>query len=358
MTGEVPPIYFYIPEEKIPRDMPSPQDAYEDVYWQGFSEGIYCWTLRTYLYLRAVGFPCQLIGHIPSEGMVLAHQKSLPIDLKPNPKLLIVCLQADRGRHPYAQIHVVQNPRLTKPRILGDRYLLPARENLYMPLWPQSGIIPRDRARGSLFENVAFFGLEINLALELSKPSWSNAIADLGLRWQIINSDRWHDYSDVDVVLAVRDFGKPDTAWDFKPATKLFNAWHAGVPAILGCESAYRGERKSELDFVEVKSLNETIAALKRLRDDRALRQAMVEHGWLRAQETQRDAMIQRWKTLMNERLIPAYENWCNSSWYRQSFWLRRQLATQTLEKRKSVQKLRNLLGIRSRMRSLLSKSS
>ena len=44
--------------------------------------------------------------------------RSLPIyfyipeaDLQPNSRQLFVCCQADRSRHNYAQIHIVQNPR-------------------------------------------------------------------------------------------------------------------------------------------------------------------------------------------------------------------------------------------------------
>lgn len=50
-----------------------------------------------------------------------------------------------------------------------------------------------------------------------------------------------------------------------KPALKLFNARHAGVPAILDAESAYRAERMSELDYIEVMSVDGTLLALKLL---------------------------------------------------------------------------------------------
>ena len=40
--------------------------------------------------------------------------------------------------------------------------------------------------------------------------------------------------------------------WYLKPPSKLFNSWLAGVPAVLGHESAYRAERRSDLDYIEV----------------------------------------------------------------------------------------------------------
>jgi len=350
MSDRLPPIYFYIPQSDWIEDMPESADT----YWVGFRRGIYCWTLQTYLRLKADGFACELVGSMPTEGIVVAHWDSLPKDLQPEPRLLIVCLQADRARHPYAQVHVVQNPRglLTQLMLLGDRYLLPG-GRYYMPLWPQPGLIPRNPARGDRFENVAFFGLEENLLPELQAASWHDQVDALGLRWQVVSSfERWNDYSDVDVILAVRSFEQSDYTW--KPATKLYNAWHAGVPAILGRESAYRAERKSELDYLEVASLTDVISALKRLCDERALRQAMVENGRLRAQETQPAQLVARWRNLITEEIIPEYKAWISSSWYRQSFLQRRQLAIQTREMRKGLQQFRNSLGIRTRVRSLL----
>jgi hypothetical protein len=47
----------------------------------------------------------------------------------------------------------------------------------------------------------------------------------------------WHDYSTDDLVLAVRDLTEKDAL--VKPASKLVNAWIAGVPALLGPEPAF-----------------------------------------------------------------------------------------------------------------------
>lgn len=80
---------------------------------------------------------------------------------------------------------------------------------------------------------------------ELQQPAWQEQLKALGLNWHVVTtSSRWHDYSDVDVVLAARAFGRPNSyAW--KPATKLYNAWHAGVPAIFSGESSLLAERQS-----------------------------------------------------------------------------------------------------------------
>jgi hypothetical protein len=351
MSDRLPLIYFYLPQQDWPEDMPPDADS----YWVGFRRGIYCWTLQTYLRLRADGFPCQLVGTLPDEGIAIAHWDSLPPDWQPTAKLLLVCIQADRARHPYAQIHIVQNPKgLVKDlMLLGDRLLLPG-QDYYMPLWPQPGLIPREQSRGDLFENIAFFGLADNLLPELQASSWQERVKALGLNWVVVDDfERWNDYSNVDAILAVRSFTQKDFTW--KPATKLYNAWHAGVPAILGCESAYQAERQSEFDYLEVSSLDDIVAALEHLRDDAEFRQIVGERGKIRAKETDSTCLTQQWKNLILHKFVPAYELWQYNRLYRQSFLKRRWLAVKTREMRKNLQKQRNNLGIRSRLRSLFS---
>ncbi|WP_199245876.1 hypothetical protein [[Phormidium] sp. ETS-05] len=298
------PIYFYIPQADWP-DSPIPDNA--DTYWAGFggnlTSGVYAWTVQTYLRLKHNGFPCELTGKLPEQGIVLAHRSSLPFHLQPGDKLVIVCLKADYDKHPYAQIHIVLNQEETQN--LAGSY--------YMPHWIQSGLIPRDAGRGDRFENIAYFGIEKNLAPELRDPAWAEKLQELGLNWRVVSRERWHDFSDVDAILAVRNFA-PETDYKWKPASKLVNAWHAGVPAILGCESAYQAERQSELDYMEVTSVDEAIKALQRLRDDQDLRHKMVENGQFRAQSTTPKQLTERWQKFLTDVAIPEYDRWCSSS--------------------------------------------
>lgn len=357
MTNGLPPIYFYIPQSDWPAgNFLESSKSYQEIIKGCVSTGTYGWILQTYLYLKDSGFPCHLIGSIPTEGIVLAYRKTLPENLQPSAKLLIVCIQGDEGQHPYAQLHLVQNRQevLSPYRVLGDRYLFSGK-TYYMPYWPQPGLIPRDPARGDRFENVAYVGREMNIAPELRESSWQEQLKALGLRWQIVsNREQWNDYRNIDVILAVRSFSRVKN-YHWKPAAKLYNAWHAGVPAILGCDSAYRIERKSDIDYIEVDSLEETIAALKRLRDDLELRRAMIENGRVRAEETKAETLVTKWRNFITDVAVPAYEGWCNASTLtKQLFSTRRTLAATTRNQRKSIQNLRNILGVRSRLRSLV----
>jgi len=118
-------------------------------------------------------------------------------------------------------------------------------------------------------------GVEQNIADELLDDTFREQMKSLGLNWQLVHDKaKWPDYSNMDAMLAVRSFG--GNTHDNKPAAKLYNAWHAGVPAVLGQESAFRHEGSPGNDYVEVGSPAETVAVLKRLKEDLTFRQDLV----------------------------------------------------------------------------------
>lgn len=305
-----PSISFYVPQRYFPKVLP----AAAEENWSGFGWGLYAWTIQTYLRLQAIGFPCQLVSSLPSEGIVLFHRDALRAQdqpLKPKPKLLLICLKAEKKPYPYAQIHVVQNP--TEVSTLKNSY--------YLPHWPQPGLIPRHPRRGDHFETIAYFGHINNLAPELQAPSWSQQLAALGLRWQpIVNThhwdnisqidNRWNDYSNIDAVVAVRSF-TPGQTYPDKPATKLYNSWLAGVPALLGAESAYQAEGQAPTNYLEVTSLTELIAVITLLKDYPVWRQTLVPNGLLQGQRYLPEQLTDRWRQFLVEVAIPAWYRWC-----------------------------------------------
>jgi hypothetical protein len=308
---ELPPIYFYLPKRYFPQSLPVSADE----NWLGFGLGIYAWTLQTYLRLQANGFPCQLVSNFPTEGIVLVHRNALRAHrkpLKPGQKILLICLKAEERPYPYAQLHVVQNP--VEVATIKDSY--------YLPHWTQPGLIPRHHERGNCFENIAFFGHATNLTPELQTPSWEKQLAEIGLRWCPILNDnnwqdyssldsRWHDYSNVDAIVAVRSFNSSLT-YSNKPATKLYNAWLAKVPALLGGESAYQSEGQKNVNYLEVTSRQELIDSLKKLQEDSSLRQTLTRNGWRRGQDFLPEKTTKKWQDFLTEVAIPAFHTWCD----------------------------------------------
>ena len=99
------------------------------------------------------------------------------------------------------------------------------------------------------------------------------------------------------------------------------------LPAVLGRESAYRSERQSALDYIEVASPEEAVAAVEMLQGDRNLRRAMIENGRIRAQETGNAQIVGQWRHFLTKVAVPAYYRWCTASiWQQQIFLTRRYL--------------------------------
>ncbi|MGD1950890.1 MAG: hypothetical protein ACFB14_14750 [Leptolyngbyaceae cyanobacterium] len=305
-------IYFYIPVAFWPDQLPT--SSAEN--WSGFGLGMYAWTVQTYLRLREAGFHCQLTHRLPEEGVVLFHANAVRGEtIQPGPRRLLICLKAEATLCPQAQLHVVQNPSEIS-EWLGCYFI---------PHWPQPGLLPRLSERRERFETVAFLGHRNSLAIELMEPGWPQQLKQRHLNWlPVINTNawdkhqyidtRWNDYQHVDVIVAVRRFCERRPGYRSKPATKLYNAWLAGVPAILGQELAYRAEGRPGVDYLEANSMNEVLACLDKLQQDVVFRKRLVKKGQLRSIHYTPEVITQRWQQFLTQVAIPAYHTWCSRS--------------------------------------------
>lgn len=310
-----PPIVlqFYLP---YPKDRLADLPRCPDDYWawivrhRSVGEGKYSWTLQTYLYLRAAGISCALATEFPRRGIVITHRDFLPVFQFPRSDVFLVCIKPDRKEHTWAQHYVVQN-RSDKTFAQFGAYRVSD-----TPSWPQPSLVARDEGRGDLCVNIAYFGRMMNLAPELQVEQWGRELRGLGLRWMRMPLEKWNDYSQVDVTVSIRGFGEsaatddPVLDPDSKPPAKLTNSWLAGVPAVVGAESSYRNIRQSDLDFLEVGTRSELIAALVRLRDDKALYEKMRAHAAVRAHEFSVAGVRRRWEAILETEILARYEAW------------------------------------------------
>ena len=69
----------------------------------------------------------------------------MPPDFIPGPEQCFLSVSADGPLHVGADVHIVQNKAQCR--------LLP--EAIFVPHWPQPGLVRRDPSRGVIFENVA-----------------------------------------------------------------------------------------------------------------------------------------------------------------------------------------------------------
>jgi len=301
------------PEVALFLDDPRPLEELERLDperdWRELVRGERVWILKTFLHLRAAGHPVRLAAAAPRSGLVVFHAKqrgalarSLAAQGLRVPRSVLIGVRGDLRQPMIADFEILQSARWAGPRRFAVTH------------WPQGGLVPRDPARGQRIERVAFKGFAANLAASFRAAAWADELARRGLTWRAdsvafagLATDQgaldWNDYSQVDLVVAVRP---PDRRlWTSKPATKLINAWRAGVPAILGPEHAYRELRRSPLDYLEVESAAEALAAIDRLRENSALYRAMALRGLERAAEVTVEAVTWRWAQVLFD-LVPA----------------------------------------------------
>ncbi len=263
-----------------------------------------------YLMLKNEGFLVQICREYPKQGILLIH-KAFRKKFIWNPDLCVVSMQWDYKRDDRGQIHLVSNEYKTKTSALGwlDRITFPALQYfVQLPMHPV--LIPRNPKRGNRFEVVAFIGAEKNLDVVFRINAFKEKVLQLGMKFIIVDDPaKMTDYSEIDVVLAVRKIGEQVS---HKPAQKLINAWRAGVPSLLGCEVGYRELKHSNLDYLEVDSDLDVLAALKRLREDVEFRNAMIENGLRKAKSYTIGEVQRMWAELFRNTIISAYGEWMN----------------------------------------------
>ena len=290
---------FYFPADDgahIPNSLVDFQAWFEAQARGSALLGPAAWIVQTFIRLQARGLPCELVSQWPKSGIVISHRDHLPESWEQRSELFVVCCLADRAYpHACANLHILQNPYQAVR--LGPF--------LYVPHWPQPGLKPRDPLRGDRFENLAFFGEIDNLTPELRGPEFASWCRQEGMNFSIPSRDAWADYGSVDAVIAVRRFTKEWVAFD-KPATKLFNAWLAGVVPILGREAAYAAEGRLGENCVVVPDLAALKARLIALRQGFESVSKMLAAGEKAAKLRSHEAVTDHWCRALTIRIQPA----------------------------------------------------
>ena len=216
----------------------------------------------------------------------------------------VVSCQADMNYSHLADKVIVHN----KHQIRSNQ------KDIYLNLWIQPFLTPRDPSRGSKIENLTFKGHINNLNKDYLSSDFIQEIKKLSIKFDtntiLREGDicKFNDYTNEDILLAVRNEAYEQL--HNKPAMKLINAWKAGVPALLGPESAYRDLKTSELDYIEVNSVSEVIDAIRKLKDNPNLYLDMIQNGRERAKSFSDDISAERWRNFLENDVYPDYLRW------------------------------------------------
>ena len=313
------PVTFFYP---YPDELAALSNADLDDYLFWSHEGKErrrAWILQTYLRLREAGYSVSISDTLPERGLLV---------LLPEPEirrafdaqftrahrhLLLVTVRADvtEYRSLLGDADIVQNGRFAdESRVF------------FVPHWPQPGLLPRDQRRGARIENIVFKGGFGSLLSDFRSDRWHDYLAAHDLSFHIASAEtegaipNWHDYRTADLNLAVRPPYNDGGFRCEKPASKLVNAWLAGVPSLLGAEYAFRELRTSSLDYIEVTSVDEAIAAVERLRTIPDLYTRMVQHGRRRARDFTPERITDRWAEVLFE-TVPRMATRRSTRWSR-----------------------------------------
>jgi hypothetical protein len=271
-------------------------DADVDRMPERFVGGRNSWIAQTFVRLRgaieARGWAATAGPGFPPGAICIAHRDDVNhFALQAHASFLVV-VRADRAPVEACDLAIVQNAIAVE------------RHERFLPLWPQPGMIPRDRERGPRIERMAYLGRTASAPAWFDDPEFRRALRARRVEFDVRDRD-WADYRDVDLALAVRHELRRVLAQ--KPATKLYNAWLAGVPALASPEPAYRELRRKAIDFIEMRDAGDVLRAIDILRANPGLYRAMASNGLARGAQFDVKATRARWMELLELEVVPRY---------------------------------------------------
>ena len=278
---------------------PEHGDSLEELRAMAWSDGVVMCTRHTWVWpifrqLKDRGFRATFSYELEEGAVNIIHGQIArgllaPADFK---KHFIIGIRADYRPFPYGQFEIVQNETTA-----GGR-------RVYMPLYPQPGLIPRDERRAGV-ETVCFSGRAQN---SFGLDQVGRELEKIGCRFVFKGEGEWQNMDDVDVLLGIRSFSKKP--YHDKPATKLFNAWLAGIPFIGGYDSAFEQCGEPGVNYLRVSSRDELMSEMRRLKDDPALYASIVREGKTAGQRYAAERVTDRWVEFLEGPAAVEYRAW------------------------------------------------
>lgn len=259
------------------------------------------WLYYTYIQLKKINFNVEVSATLPLDGIIviLADEVSRKAVSDNYSKLskdaFIIVVRADEieFRFLLADIEIVQNGKYANNK-----------NCFFIPHWPHPGIVQRDTNRGTTIKNIVYKGGRGNLDQMFYSKKWLEFLEANKLNFVLDTEEKnketyhWHDYSDADLIVAVRpSFSNHDRS--DKPALKLVNCWLAGVPAILGNEYAFTEQRQTDLDYLQAETIDEVIDGIKSLIEHPEVYKKMIENGFSRGEAFKPQQITKMWQSLL-----------------------------------------------------------
>jgi hypothetical protein len=302
-------IHFVIDQSFL--DLQPPADLEGD--WASLSSLSQATIYLTCLHIKEAYPEVTFSSTLVPKAINIAHPSTL-LSFQPKSFIdcYIICWQQDYPRCVYANEHIVMNRSQTKFQSLKLKDILcfPGKRTvLHYP--PDPALVPRNLERKDRFETIGYFGDPKNLLPEIQSEDWKKRLESHGMRLVIRDARSESSiYQDLDAVVAIRPKNFPSNQ---KSGHKLWNAWRAGTPAILGQEPGFLDYKTSSLDYIEANTPQEAMDALIMLKSQPQLVRSMRERGLLRTEEISTSSLIQQWVQHIERTSKSSAKNWLNT---------------------------------------------
>ncbi|WP_066014055.1 hypothetical protein [Endozoicomonas atrinae] len=276
-------------------DLPTPADIKHRII-----TGEDIWVLLTYLHFRHAGYDVTVGSEARSDKInIIDGVKSRPKNTFAD--YFYVACRTDAHYPEFGHFVLHQNLIQTGKS-----------NEIYVPQWPQPGLILRDSQRGNDVKTVAFFGQpKRNLAEAFQSEAFLSELNKRNIEFIIkgksSNSVEWHDYSNVDIVIAVRDV--PVELLKIKPVNKATNAWLAGALCITGDEPAITAAFNSNEAVLHATTVDGVLSIIDRLQRQPELFSELLTEGQKLAQDYSEPSVLSYW-IRMEEFVTPEFEQW------------------------------------------------
>lgn len=195
---------------------------------------------------------------------------------------------------------LVFNPDL---EVMPNRSILRGANQVYIPPFPQRGLIRREKLNGTRIENLEIkcnpenvpdylesLVVEVNaldpaITVKVDAPSSADG-----------SDNNWNDFSKVDLSLIIRPVGEIPGSNARKPPTRLINAWVAGTIPVVDPLPAYTELIRNGIDGFIVDNPEQVIAVVKRLVENPDYCEEVFENCRRRGEEYQVNEIVEIWE--------------------------------------------------------------
>jgi len=289
------PIYIIV--DHLEAEIELAEQKTVDETWYLYHSGDCIWTLQTHHNLKSMGFRTKLSFSLVPNAINIAHVTTLR-KLGPMKNCYVVAIRADKNPIHWANFEVLQNMSQVKRH-----------HQAYITHWPQPGLIPR-ASESTTVKNVAFSGSPQENCL--NKFDVENDIKSLGLNYKIMDKTKWNDFSNIDILLAIRSFN--DNQFFNKPPSKLINSWWANIPLITSDDSAYRDIGAPGHNYLIARFYDEMLTHINNLAKDPGLYKQIVQNGADSRENYTREKIASTWIDLIEKRIRIDFTKWQRKS--------------------------------------------